>query len=278
MVNLFSAFFYKLRKDLTFRITLFIGLGVSVLLTVIYLLIDLGMKQLAEGDYKFMFCTGQYLLITSLSPVQNFGIAIPINLIVFTVMEFNQGTIRNKIIAGNSKAKIYLSLYLSGLVFAFSVLIAYAGLCVALGSIIGGFDPDATTMSGICSGEFLWKLVVLTFTCYIFITTVTIFFSTLFRNIAPCIPVIIILLFAFYYFGTIVKSMDALADSNQVIKNLITVSKVANPMHSISTSLDITGKMTITNEEFFWQLGNNILYSGLFLLGGLLIFKRRDVK
>ena len=109
MGNLFKAFLFKLRKDLTFRITLFIGLGLAVLMTLIYLGIDLVVKALEEdpSSYKFVFCTGQNLFINSLSPAQNFGIAIPINLITFTVLEFTQGTIRNKIIAGNSKTNIY---------------------------------------------------------------------------------------------------------------------------------------------------------------------------
>ena len=107
MWNLFKAFIFKLRKDLTFRITLIVGAGVAILLTVIYLFIDLAAKNLVgEAGYKFLFATGQNLFINSFSPAQNFGIAIPVNLITFTVLEFTQGTIRNKIIAGNSKPKI----------------------------------------------------------------------------------------------------------------------------------------------------------------------------
>ena len=102
MRNLFKAFLFRLRKDITFKVTLFIGIGLAVLFTLIYLAIDLAAKALAEGDYQFMFCTGQNLFIGSLSPAQNYGLAIPVNLISFTVLEFTQGSIRNKIIAGIS--------------------------------------------------------------------------------------------------------------------------------------------------------------------------------
>ena len=46
----------------------------------------------------FKVATGQSMLVFSMSPAQNFGIAIPINLAVFIVLEFTQGTIRNKVI------------------------------------------------------------------------------------------------------------------------------------------------------------------------------------
>ena len=40
MVDLFRAFFFKLRKDLTFRITLIVGGGVAILMMLLYMAID----------------------------------------------------------------------------------------------------------------------------------------------------------------------------------------------------------------------------------------------
>ena len=106
MNRIIKAFLFKLKKDLTFRITLIVGLSVAVLMTLINFLIDFSSRD--ETGIKFAMCNGQNLLLSSLSPIQNFGLAIPINLIAFTVAEFTQGVIRNKIIAGNSKRKVYI--------------------------------------------------------------------------------------------------------------------------------------------------------------------------
>lgn len=282
MGNLFKAFLFKLRKDLTFRITLFIGLGLAVLMTLIYLGIDLAVKALEEdpSSYKFVFCTGQNLFINSLSPAQNFGIAIPINLITFTVLEFTQGTIRNKIIAGNSKTKIYFSLILSGLVFTFVLIITYSLLCLGLGSIFGGFDINGVTMSGKLNPEFFWKLILLSVLAYILITVATIFFATLLRNVGPCIPIVILLLLGCYLISTIFNTIGLLGEEIKGIKVAAKVMEVINPIYSLSTAgVDPqTGLITITNEGLWWEIGNNIVYTGLFLGFGLLIFKKRDVK
>lgn len=287
MVNLFKAFLFKLRRDLTFRITLFIGLGIAVLMTLIYLGIDLGMKALAEQvseetdePYKFMFCTGQNLFISSLSPAQNFGIAIPVNLISFTVLEFTQGTIRNKIIAGNSKTKIYFSLILSGLVFTFALIITYSLLCLGLGSIFGGFDINGTTTSGSLNAEFFWKLVVLSITAYILITVGTIFFATLLRNIGPCIPIVILLILGCYLVSTIFSAVAMLGDEVEFIKTATELLKYLNPLHSIASYASSIGgdKLEIKNDAFIAEIINNLVYTGLFLGFGLLIFKKRDVK
>ena len=282
MANLFKAFLFKLRKDLTFRVTLFIGLGLAVLMTLIYLGIDFAVKALEENPsaYKFVFCTGQNLFINSLSPAQNFGIAIPINLITFTVLEFTQGTIRNKVIAGNSKTKIYFSLILSGLVFTFVLIITYSLLCLGLGSIFGGFDINGTTMSGKLNPEFFWKLILLSVLAYILITVATIFFATLLRNVGPCIPIVILLLLGCYLISTIFNTIGLLGEEVKGIKVAAKVMEVINPLYSLSTlSTDPqTLLLTISNEGLFWEIGNNLVYTALFLGFGLLIFKKRDIK
>ena len=293
MWNLFKAFIFKLRKDLTFRITLIVGAGIAVLLTVIYLFIDLAAKNLFdEAGYKFMFATGQNLFINSFSPAQNFGIAIPVNLITFTVLEFTQGTIRNKIIAGNSKPKIYASLFLSGLVFTISLITVYSLLSLLLGTICGaigngsfkeGFDINgqiAGLNNGRINPEFFWKMIVLALLAYVVITSFTIFFGTLLRNIGPCIPVVIILIFIFYMSSTIFGNLATLGaeEISEPIKNINTALKIFNPFHSLIAWTTEDNIIQIKNDAFIAEIINNIVYTGLFFGFGMLIFSKRDVK
>ena len=284
MVNLFKAFLFKLKRDLTFRITLIIGGALCILLTLIYLGIDLSMKALSNDpdSYKFMFCTGQGLFISSLSPASNFGIAIPVNLISFTVLEFSHGTIRNKIIAGNSKAKIYTSLFLSGLVFTFALIILYSCSSLALGSIIGGFDINGFTMNGTCNAEFFTKLVVLSIFAYLTITSMTIFFATLFRSIGPCIPVVILLIMGGALLGSIFGVISLLGDDPELegLKNIALFFRAIDPFYTISsfgTNIG-TGDLMIEDDAFVTEIVNSVIYSVLFFVGGLLIFKKRDIK
>ena len=284
MRNLFKAFVFKLRKDLTFRITLFIGLGLAVMMTLIFLAIDLGLKALLDdpSSYKFAFCTGQMLFVTSLNPAQNFGIAVPINLICFTVLEFTHGTIRNKIITGNSKTKIYLSLIISGLIFTFALIGTYCLLCLALGSIFGGFDINgiASLTGGTLNPEFFVKFLVLGILNYVLITAVAIFFATLLRNIGPCIPIVIVLLLGCYIYATLIGTLGTLGDEIGFMKGAYNVSLYANPLHSlVAYETDIeTGKMSISNTAFIAEIVNNVIYTSLFVVFGLLIFKKRDIK
>ena len=140
MGRLFKAFLFKLTRDLTFRITLIIGAGFALLIAGMLLLID--SMAAADGEATTKFLTGENMLALSLTPGQTYSLAIPINVAIFICLEFTQGSIRNKIITGNSKLSIYLSLFLSGLLFCFALMTTYVLICFGLGSIFGGFNPN----------------------------------------------------------------------------------------------------------------------------------------
>ena len=305
MARLMRAFFYKLSKDITFRITLIIGAGIAFFMTGLYLILQNALGDELEG---VKMLSGQTMLISSFSPVQNFGLAIPINLISFIYLEFSQGTIRNKIIAGHSKAKIYTSLYLSGLVFAFALLLVYIGLCTGLGTIFGGFDPNGyamagTSIGGKISGEFLIKFSVLAIFSYVSIVSFTIFVVTTFRNMGPSIPVVILALFACYFLAMILSvavstvemtmasemqiamqegreiDLTEMEGALKTFKDINYVLKVVDPLYGISVvESNEAGVATVDNLSFFGGIGSNLVFAGLFFGFGCLEFSKRDVK
>lgn len=297
MGRLIKSFFFKLSRDLTFRIVLIIGAGIAFFMTALMLFIDVasGAFGASEDAITLKMLTGPNMLLSSLSPVDNFGLAIPICLITFICLEFTQGSIRNKIIAGHSKFKIYLSLFVSGLVLTFSLLIVYAGLCTLLGTIFGGFDLDdpVINMSSLSAllasgtyadGAYIAQVLVTALVVYIAIVSFTIFFATLFRAVGPCIPIVVIVLMMLALGGTMV-SLIADAFEND---SLVTFIKIVDPLYVISGGgLDydivVIGETTkpilkIETSSFIATIINNLVYAGAFFAGGSLIFAKRDVK
>lgn len=285
MLRLFKAFLFRLRRDLTFRITLFIGIGMAVLMTLLYL----GLQLLLSADgMQVKLLTGSSMLISSLSPAQNFGIAVPINLISFTIVEFTHGTIRNKVIAGNSKGKIYASLFLSGLVFSIALMTVYASLCTLLGTIFGGFDPDdgvgvtvSMSMGSHYSGQFIFRMILVAVVCYVSISSFAVFIATLIRQIGGAIPIVLIGVLAVYLLGTIVSTMAAYDNSLDVLVQIV---RWADPLYALSEQETImdeaTGKaMTYMRDDtFIAALVNNAAYACAFFAAGFFIFRKRDIK
>ena len=304
MGNIFKAFLFKLKKDLSFRIIGIIGLALAVILPTILFLIDLGISQInGDGKIIHMLCTGQSLLVSSWSPTQNFGLAIPITLITLTVLEFTNGTIRNKVISGYSKTKIYLGLYFTGLLYTLAFISLYVLVCFGLGCAFGGFNPKGELFSisslagGSITPDFLWKVIVLALLAYTVIATVTIFFSTLFRNIGPSIPVVIILIVlcagmasisqVLALFGSDSENADSMA---KLLSGIGKFLQAINPVHSvvvfdtksttevINEELNYTTTIGISWSSFWTEVVNNLIYIGAFFTGGLLLFRKRDIK
>ena len=296
MGRLIKSFFFKLSRDLTFRIVLIIGAGIAFFMAALMLFIDVASGALGGGeDASIKMLTGPNMLLSSFSPVDNFGLAIPICLITFICLEFTQGTIRNKIIAGHSKFQIYTALFISGLVLTFSLLIVYVGLCTLLGTIFGGFNLDdpVINMSSLSAmlasgahadGAYIAQMLVTALVVYIAIVSFTIFFATLFRNIGPCIPIVVIVLMMLALGGTMVTLIaDAL--ENDTLVNIV---KILDPLFVISGGgLDydivVVGEVTkpilkIETSAFIATIINNIVVAGAFFAGGALIFSKRDVK
>ena len=297
MGRLMKAFFFKLSRDLTFRITLIIGAVMAVGISLLYFgLQSFLAKEMDMEGVKFI--SGQSMLVTSMSPIQNFGIVIPINLIIFVCLEFSQGTIRNKIIAGNSKLTIYSSLYLTGLVFALSLLSVYLILCTGLGAIFGGFNLNETVLSGLSGSkytvEYMLKMGLICLVTYSCIVSVTVFFAALFRNIGPCIPVIVILLFACYYLVSIVQVVTLFleVDNPQVAETVKNLFRIADPLYAIASNETVGVDPVVVGGEtmyssyvtkmndvtFYGGLGSNLIYGGIFFGCGALIFTKRDIK
>ena len=290
MGRLLKSFFFKLSRDLTFRIVLIIGAGLAFFMTGLYLLIDLGIEGLT-GAENLKFLTGPNMLLTSLNPTSNYGLAIPICLITFICLEFSQGTIRNKIIAGHSKFKIYTSLVLSGLVLTFALLIAYAGLCTLIGIIFGGFDLKKPIMlitlsiaGAYAEPGYIVQMVMTAVVVYICIVSYTIFFAALFRSVGPCIPIVIIALIMLSLGGTLIASIGGILDDDslvnfvKIVDPLFVISGGGSEMSYVVENDNMVEYVSLDTSAFVATIINNLVYAGIFYAGGALIFMKRDVK
>jgi ABC-type transport system involved in multi-copper enzyme maturation permease subunit len=283
MTRLLKSFFYKLLRDLTFRITMIVGLCLAVAMTIIMALVDkFGMS---EAGFSHYMCTGSYALLSSISPVQNFGITIPINLIVFTTLQFTQGIIRNQVAVGNSKTKVYCSLLIGGLIFTLSLEIIYVGICVGLFSIVGGFYPqlsDGTLLSNFLTGENVLYILIIALMNYILISAYTIFIASSLRNTGPAISLSIIPLIILLMAPMLLSQVMFADFEGSAIQNIM---MILDPFYSLgivvskSSSAMMSGSgITVSTNELISCIINNIVYTGVFVGLGLFVFNKQDIK
>lgn len=265
MFNLIKASLYKLIREKTFIVTFIVG-------TVLAILLPLFMHLIFEFG-------GEFMIFNSVSTSNNFGLTVPINLAVMTIAEFTTGSLRNKIIAGYKRSKIYISLLVSGLVFTIFLMFYYISINVLMGTILGGFD--ANRMGG---ATFIWKFLLLVTCSYIFVTTLSLFVSSSLRNIGLALPIIIILLL----FLSLIPTFVLVGNSNAQEAGVETTNTVLRWLVPLYSMNEITAN-SILAEAFAVSTNSfskvilpgvicSLVYSAAFVALGIFVFNKRDVK
>lgn len=139
MKNLIKADLYRARKDKV----LLIGLIVSVGLVILSLLLTKVLQQLTKDDVAeaqmFFTTSGLSAWSNGVSVMGNTAQMIaPIFITIFFVKEFNDRTIRNKLIIGYSRSQIFFSIIIVHLILSFVYLFAASIVGLALGSLLFG--------------------------------------------------------------------------------------------------------------------------------------------
>lgn len=279
MNKLIKSSLYKLIRDWTFKITLIIGAILALFMCLIYLGIDIISGNFTTECIGDM-CNGFTFYTSALSPTQNFGLTVPINLIVFTIGEFSCGTIRNKIIAGNKKSSIYLSLIITGIIFTLSLMFIYYALSVGIASAIGGFKGlDKETFDTMVDKKVLYQYPLIGLSTYIFIVTFAVLVSTSIRNIGGSMPIVIITI-VFLYFLAFMPSIMGLINPEDSKKVGLIVQSWTNPLYGFG-SFGLSGiglGNALKTEDFIASIITPIYWSGIFTGLGILIFNKKDVK
>ena len=269
MHKLINASLFKLFRDKTFFVTMIIG----VVLGFAMIGLNYGVSEGSINGARF-FLSG--------STVGNgFGITVPINLIVFTIGEFTYGTIRNKVIAGLSKTKIYIALLFTGFIFTIILMGMYTLITVGFGSIIGGFDA-----SDIGGASFILKYLLYIICDYVFVVSLSVFFATMIRVTGGTISLAIVLLVflnlmpLFLFIGTTASSgITSAAHWSMWINPLYFTGFYSNDVVAlISKVISSVDLYEQTAQMMAAGILVPLLYSALFAGLGIFFFNRRDIK
>ena len=176
MKNLLKADFYRARKDRLLLIGLLVSIGL-VLMQVLLIKGVVAASDAADADAEVvgsvLGTSGLALWFNGISILGNTTqYIIPIFLTIFFVKEFNDRTIRNKLIIGYSRTQIFFSIIIVHAVL--SVIIYFATSLVGLifGCLLFGFG---TTFNGSIFGLMIIGFVIEFFLSYVLIGFAIIF-------------------------------------------------------------------------------------------------------
>ena len=265
MLKLLKADFYRILKSKLTYIILGIVALFPLITTLLYYGIDvLTMAALNDEELELYSLFNSKMLITSsFSLSNNCGIVIPIFAGIFICMDVTSGTLRNKIICGNSRLAIYLSHLTTAVVFNVVMILIYFFSTVAFSSIFFDYGTEFNAEEF----KYILKVIVLGVLAFAFIASISTFFALSMKSLAPTIIFTIV----FGIFLTLITTIVSILDFEKYRFWLLLIPTFGN---SILTTL---GNVLNTG-SFLESIFAFLLFIFLNTLFGILIFKKKDIK
>lgn len=264
MVNLIKNELFKMKKDKSLKVALI----VTLILTVITILSNMLVNELFENinDDEIvadLFIDVKYSVSTFFSLGNNFGFILPVFIAIFICKDFSYGTIRNKIIAGYNKTKVYLSTLFSSMFIGIVLVLINLTLTIILSLVLLKGDI-----------ELLWLLKICGLGMLVYIETLS--FITMIAMITRSQSLTIITSMGVIFIGIIAVSILDLYDTTRIISDFIFL-KHSNIITSQGAGV-IDSNYVLTFGRTLRLLVSSVLFVGGTTLLGMYTFKHKDLK
>lgn len=274
MSKLLKADIYRMVKSRLTLVALILVLAFPVLMVLLYLGIEaLAGIEAEMGEAVSMF-TANSLIGSVYSMTNNVGLVIPAFAGILVCSDYTNGTLRNKVIAGNRRTQIYFSHLLVSILFCVVMITIYAAMTTGLALLFFDFTKDESVNFG---REVVYFVVNGTMS-FVFVSTLTTFLAMVFRNIAPTIIFTIVFTIALMALTSVVSLLDY--ESYKYVVYFIPTF-ISNYFNLSSFSLiSLLGTTAEGSRELMFAEGilSYVFFGALNTAAGLVIFNKRDIK
>lgn len=212
----------------------------------------------------------------SLNPSSLFGFLLPIFVSIILAADFKDGTIRNKIVTGISKAKIHASNYIATFVFITVVMLTYGIFTFLFGLIFFNAVPGNSDVGLYVGNTFL--SILFDILAYIFVASMILFLVNVFRTQGISAFMYIVALFAFQFLAGIFLGITTVIEvyetNMDALLNFLYALNWINPFY-LMTKISVSGYSTsiivsCSITFIVWAVVNYFL--------SYLIFVKKDIK
>lgn len=268
MSNLLKADLFRVLKSKLTIVMACLCVGFPLLTCLLYFGIDLLAGFLGEGALTGEMFNGKLIIAGSFSLSNNLGLVIPIFSSLFICQDISNGTLRNKIIIGENRKKIYLSHLVTTVIFNVAASIVYLIFNVVFSSLFFGYG------SAIDGSEilYLFYFFITGIFTFAYIATVSAFFAMTLRSVAPTIIFTVLVGMGL----SVILSLVQLLNIEKVKYIMYLIPTFSNTVYGSTMSL--FGPLPSGAALFIEGVLSYIIFGGLNTLFGILIFKKKDLK
>lgn len=255
MINILKAEFKKFFKTKTFIILTIITIIFPLFTTGMYKILD---SMLSSDDPIGLESLVNALQIfkNSFSPMQNYGLILLIFILVLLINDFTQNTIRNKLIAGYDRTKVFLSAAIFSLTIMFVAITIYAFLNYFLTGFLISFGDVKTIEIVEAYAYNITSLLVV----YSFLILIGFIFKRLGATLGIVLGTLFLVMIAF--------SIISIGISGETTKIMLI----------IMPFLEMFNPLVVSEINIFLSIGINLIYTVGLIGLGVLATNKMDFK
>jgi ABC-type transport system involved in multi-copper enzyme maturation permease subunit len=179
MTNLLAVDFKRILKDKLFLIVCILAAVFAVMTPLLYTLLLGGMEDMLGAVGLSMSAKSQFF--DSFSLGNNLGLIAPVLFAIILCKDFGQGTLRNKLISGNARASILLSMFTVTFVVLFGVMLLHALL--TLGLALFFFPYAEGTAFSLGELGYFFTSLALELVLYVFLAALVVWLCAVMKNV-----------------------------------------------------------------------------------------------
>ena len=268
MRNLYVTDIKRIIKDKLFLVTCILA-GIFAIINP--LLNKVLFEALGLDDMLDMLVNAKSMLFSSFLPGDNLGLIMPILIAIVVCKDFSQGTVRNKIISGNSRTAIFISHLLSAATVICGLMLLHGLLTLGISLCFFSYQPTDFTMSdlGYLLASLGFEMLV-----YFAIAAIVTFIAANSKTMGICILLYLALSFGCSIIGAIFQVAVAFVEPETTSYYVI---EFINSLNIYTSSL-IGAGTTYTAKQIAYILIAPVAFGVGSTALGILMFKRKNLK
>ena len=276
MRELLKTDFRRALKDKLLIVLLIIGGAFALFTPLLYKAILVSLEVLGgvetiESIALALGFNAKSLFYTSFSPANNFGMILPIFVVIILCRDFSNGTIRNKIICGKNRRDIFLSMFITCSALVCALILIHALLTLFVSLIFFKYQAEPFTFADF---GYLMASICFEMVFYIFISALLSFFVVFMKNAVLSIVMYFVVNIAMTILGSITQAVYMFVDPEKtVLRGILEFLNVSNVFTSFSVGSAVYDLKTV-----LYLILPSVILSALLIILGLVFFKKKDLK
>ena len=260
----------RIIKDKLFLVSCILGVIFAASTPLLYKGISMFLD--VENDLISNLTNARTMFFSSFALGSNFGFILPILLAIVLCKDFSHGTVRNKIICGKSRTKIFLSMFFAGSIVMCALMLLHALLTLGISLCFFSYQPEPFTSETLL---YILISVLLSLLIYIFVSAIVCFLSVSMKNSGIAVILYVGINFLFSIVGAVVSVAAMFLDPlDKFLVKVFDILQKANVFTAAYIGMGTSYELL----DVICALAPTVIGATVCIFLGISIFRKKDIK